>query len=160
MKSFKVFMVVMMLFGFFSFCIVHAVCAAPIDDARALVTKAIDYVKANGKTKAYSEFTNNGTGQFKKGEMYIFVLEDNYQIVAHGANAKLIGKDLKGLKDSNNKYFFNEMVDRGLKDGEAIVDYMWTNPKTNKPGHKISYVKKLDDKTVIGCGIYEKNNGK
>ncbi len=152
-------LVVAVMVGLFLMGSVLPVFAAQIDDTKAMVNKAIEFIKANGKTKAYDEFTKNATGQFKKGELYIFVLENNYQIAAHGANQKLIGKDLKNLKDSNNKYFFREMVDRGLKEGEATVDYMWTNPKTNKPGHKISYVKKLDDKTVVGCGYYE-NNGK
>ncbi len=125
-------------------------------DAQQLVAKAIDYIKANGKEKAYAEFTRNDTGQFKKGDLYVFVLTNDYRIAAHGANPKLMGKDLKELKDSNGKYFFKEMVDSGLKNGESWTDYMWTNPLTGKPAPKSSYVKKFDDKSVVGCGIYKK----
>jgi len=133
---------------------VAPVIAAPKDDVVSLVNKAIEYINTNGREKAYDEFTENKTGAFKKGELYIFVLTRDYMIIAHGANKKLIGKDLKALKDSRGKYFFKEMVDNGLKDGQAWVDYYWTNPKTNKPGLKSSYVKKLDGETVVGCGYY------
>jgi len=130
------------------------VCAAgPAEDAKAFVQKAVEYIKANGKEKAYQEFTN-GT-QFKKGELYIFVLDSKYNMLAHGGNAKMVGKNFKELKDANGKAFLKEMVDKGINQGSGWTDYVWTNPVTKKIERKSSYVVKVDD-TVVGCGIYKK----
>jgi len=127
--------------------------AGPAEDAKALVQKAVEYIKANGKEKAYQEFTK-GT-KFKKGELYIFVLDSKYNMLAHGGNEKMVGKNFGELKDANGKPFLKEMVDKGMNQGSGWTDYIWVNPVTKKIEPKSSYVVKVDD-TVVGCGIYKK----
>ena len=60
------------------------------DEAVALVQKAVAYMKANGKEKAYAEF-NNPNGQFKDRDLYIFVIDMNGMEWANGANQKMTG---------------------------------------------------------------------
>src|SRR3954470_10096966 len=78
-------------------------------EAEAMVAKAVSYIKSNGIDKAYGEITN-GTS-FKDRDLYVIVYDLNGKNLAHGANAKLVGKDLIGLKDPDGKLLNKMLVD-------------------------------------------------
>nr|WP_315395995.1 cache domain-containing protein [uncultured Duganella sp.] len=122
-------------------------------EATALVQRAAAYLKANGPAKAYAAF-NDPAGQFKDRDLYMFVLDTSGKMLAHGANPKLIGKDLSGLKDSDDKYFIKTMIDVAKGKGSGWVDYKWPHPVTKAIEPKSSYVEKVDD-VILGCGIYK-----
>ena len=123
------------------------------EEAKAMVEKAVAYVKANGKEKAFAEF-NNPQGQFVKGELYIYAQGLNGVMLAHGANAKLIGQDHLQMKDPSGKLFVQEMVEIAKTKGSGWVDYSWTHPQTKKVQAKTTYIQKVDD-YYLGCGIYK-----
>lgn len=123
------------------------------EDAKALVEKAVAFVKAQGKDKAFKEFTEGA--QFKKDDLYIFVIDDKGVTLAHGGNPKLVGKDMSGLKDADGKFFIKEMADAAKAKGSGWADYKWTNPITKKIDNKSTYYQKTDD-IIIGCGVYKK----
>jgi len=127
--------------------------ADPKSDAIALVDSAIAFYKANGKDKAFAEI-NNKQGQFVKGSLYVFIWSPKGVILAHGANEKLIGKDMYPLKDSDGKPFVKEAVEIGNAKGSGWVDYKWPNPVSKKVEAKSTYVKKVDD-LIFACGIYK-----
>jgi cytochrome c len=122
-------------------------------DAKALVEKAVAFYKANGKDKAVAAF-NDPKGEFVKGDLYIFMMDGNCNTLAHGANAKLVGKNVAELKDADGKLFMKEMAAMAKKGG-GWVDYKWSNPQTKKIQAKSSYVMPLGDGFFVGCGIYK-----
>jgi len=122
-------------------------------EATALVQRAAEYLKANGAAKSYAAF-NDGAGQFKDRDLYVFVMDLNGKMLSHGANAKLIDKDLSNLKDSDGKLFIKAMLDVAKAKGKGWVDYKWPHPVTKAIEPKSTYVEKIDD-LVIGCGIYK-----
>ena len=122
-------------------------------EATALVKKAIEYIKANGKDKAYAEF-NNPKGAFADRDLYIFVNDMNGVMLAHGANAKLIGKNLIELKDSDNVYFVKSFIEVGKTKGKGWVDYKWPNPVSKAMESKSTYIEKYDD-VLVGAGVYK-----
>jgi cytochrome c len=122
-------------------------------EATALVQRAAEYLKANGPAKSYAAF-NDTAGQFKDRDLYIFVMDMNGKMLSHGANAKLIGKDLTNLKDSDDKLFIKTMLDVAKTKGKGWVDYKWPHPVTKAIEPKSTYVEKADD-LIIGCGIYK-----
>jgi hypothetical protein len=63
------------------------------DEAKALVDKAVAFVKSSGAEKGLEEF-NKPKSQFVKGEYYVFVYDLTGTMVAHPMNAKLVGKNL------------------------------------------------------------------
>ena len=65
--------------------------AGTANEAKAMVEKAAAFMNANSKEKAFREFTE-GTN-FKKNDLYVFVVDMNGVILAHGSNPKLVGKD-------------------------------------------------------------------
>ena len=127
--------------------------AGTADQAKALVQKAVAFYKANGKDKAIAAF-NNPKGEFVKGDLYIFMMDGNCNTLAHGANAKLVGKNVAELKDADGKLFMQAMRDTAKKGG-GWVDYKWSNPATKKVQAKSSYIMPLGDGLFVGCGIYK-----
>ena len=63
------------------------------DEAVAMVKKGIVFIKANGKEKASAEVTNKA-GQFKDRDLYLTVYGLDGVVRAHGANEKMVGKNL------------------------------------------------------------------
>jgi cytochrome c len=122
-------------------------------EATALVKKAGEYLKANGKDKAFAEFSNPN-GAFKDRDLYIMVYDMNGVNRAHGANPKLIGKDLIELKDADGTFIVKAFVDIGKTKGKGWVDYKWPNPVSKAIEAKSTYIEKHDD-VLIGAGIYK-----
>lgn len=122
-------------------------------EAEAMVKKAVAYVKANGRAKAAEEFTT-GSG-FKDRDLYISYYEMTGKVVGHGANAKLVGKDLIGLKDPDGKLFIQNITEVAKTQGKGWSDsYKFRDPLTDKMAEKVIYVERLDD-TWIGVGVYK-----
>lgn len=122
-------------------------------EAVALVQKAGAYLKANGKDKAYAEF-NNPNGAFKDRDLYIMVYDLKGVNVAHGANPKMIGKDLADLKDAEGTPIVRRFIDVANTKGKGWVDYKWPNPVSKAIESKSTYVEKHGD-VLIGAGIYK-----
>ena len=127
--------------------------AGTADQAKTLVNKAVAFYKANGKDKAIAAF-NNPKGEFVKGDLYIFMMDSNCNTLAHGANPKLVGKNVAELKDADGKLFMQAMRDTAKKGG-GWVDYKWSNPTTKKVQAKTSYIMPLGNGLFVGCGVYK-----
>ena len=121
-------------------------------EAEALVKKAIAFIKANGKDKAFAEFTNR-SGQFVDRDLYIFVYDMKGKCVAHGQNPRMIGKDLIEIRDADGKYFVKERIELAQTKGSGWQDYKFTDPLTKKIERKRAYIERYDD-LIVGCGIY------
>jgi signal transduction histidine kinase len=122
-------------------------------EATAMVKKGVAFVKANGKEKGLAEISNK-KGQFVDRDLYLVVYGLDGTVRAHGANEKMIGKNLIDLKDIDGKEFVKERVELGKSKGTFWQDYKFTNPVTKKIEPKSMYCEKLDDAVVCG-GIYK-----
>jgi len=123
-------------------------------DAVAMVKKAVTFVKANGKEKAYAEF-NNPSGQFVKNDLYVMCYDMSGNNKCHGSNPKLIGKNLLEIKDADGKFIvkgFIAIASQG--NGKGWLDYKWPNATTKAVEAKSTYVEKVDD-ILVGVGIYK-----
>ena len=122
-------------------------------EATAMVKKAVVFVKANGKEKAYTAITDKA-GQFKDRDLYLVVYGLDGTVRAHGANEKMVGKNLIDLKDVDGKAFVKERVEMAATKPTFWQDYKFTNPVNRKIEPKSTYCEKLDDSVVCG-GIYK-----
>lgn len=126
------------------------------DEAVAMVKKAAEFMKKNGKEKALAEF-NNPKGAFIHKDLYIFAFGasgDGVEL-ANGANVKLVGKNVKEMKDADGKFLIKDILAVGMSaDGKGWVDYKWPNPSTGQIDGKRTYVERVDD-VILGCGIYK-----
>jgi cytochrome c len=122
-------------------------------DATAMVKKGVAFIKTSGKDKGYAEVSNKG-GQFIKNDLYLVVYGLDGTVRAHGANEKMIGKNLIELKDVDGKPFVKERVELAQAKGTFWQDYKFTNPVSKKIEPKSMYCEKLEDAVVCG-GIYK-----
>jgi cytochrome c len=127
--------------------------SATAPEATALVKKGVAFLKANGKEKGYAEFSNKA-GAFVDRDLYLTVYGLDGTVRAHGANEKMIGKNLIDLKDVDGKAFGTELWTTGNKAGGGTVEYKWENPVTKKVEPKVSVERKVGQ-DVCGVGAYK-----
>jgi signal transduction histidine kinase len=125
------------------------------DEATAMVKKGIAFIKANGPEKGYAEVTHK-QGQFTDRDLYLTVYGLDGTVRAHGANDKMVGKNLLALKDIDGKPFVQERVELAKSKGSFWQDYKFTNPTTKKIEPKQMYCERLDDSVVCG-GVYKQD---
>jgi cytochrome c len=121
-------------------------------EATAMVKKGVAYIKANGE-KGYAEITAKAP-QFIDRDLYLVVYGLDGVVRAHGANEKMVGKNLIDLKDIDGKPFVKERVELAKAKGTFWQDYKFTNPVTKKIEPKSMYCERLSEVVVCG-GIYK-----
>jgi signal transduction histidine kinase len=122
-------------------------------EAEVMAKKAVAFVKANGQEKAVEEFTNGKL--FKDRDLYVSYLDLSGKMLAHGVNAKLIGKDLIGLKDPDGKLLVQMAIEVAKTKGRGWTeDYKFRDPTTEKLGNKAMYVERVGD-AYVGVGVYK-----
>jgi cytochrome c len=127
--------------------------ATPRTEAKKMLDKAVAFYKVSGKEKTIKAF-NDPKGAFAKGEIYIFMQDFNGVMLAHGANAKLVGQNLYSLKDPDGKLFVQDMIKVAQGPGSGWTEYKWTNPMTKKIEPKLTYLQKVNN-YFIGCGVFK-----
>ena len=123
------------------------------DDAVKMVEKAAAFSRANGKDKLITE-VNVRNGRFHQGELYVYVTDLAYTILAHPVNPRLIGQYIVDVPDVDGKPYRKEMVEMAKTKGHGWVDYKYKNPVSGKVEPKTSYLSKTGDMIII-CGIYK-----
>ena len=122
-------------------------------EAEALVKKAAAYIQANGPERAFEEFTNGKA--FKDRDLYVFVYDFNGKCLAHGANPKLVGKDLIALKDPDGKPLIKMLVDVAKDKGNGWTDTVkFRNPITDKIQTRVNYIERVGD-YAVGSGVFK-----
>ena len=123
------------------------------EEAVAMVKKGIVFIKANGIEKGYAEVSNKA-GPFIDRDLYLVVYGLDGKCLAHGANAKQVGKDLMELTDIDGKYFVKDRVAMvKAKATGAWQEYKFTNPLSKKIESKLMYCERLGETAVCG-GVY------
>jgi signal transduction histidine kinase len=123
------------------------------NDVKVFVEKAAIYARSHGKTEALKVFTAKN-GQFQQGGLYIFAYDFSGNVIAHGGDASLVGRNLLGMKDPNGVEVIRELV-RLAGDGSGWLYYTWPNPEhAGKQEPKLGYVVRIDDGWFIGSGTY------
>jgi cytochrome c len=127
------------------------------DQVKAFVQKAADYMKSEGKEKAFAAFSDP-KGAFVDGDLYIVAqdaADGKFTMLAHGANKALIGKPQVDTKDAEGRAFNRDIIAALTKDGDEFwTTYLWVNFATKKIARKKSYFLRVGD-VVLGAGIYE-----
>jgi len=118
-------------------------------EAKAMAIRAADLLKAKGPEVAFPEF-NKGAAYHDR-DLYVMVYDASGKCVAHGANAKLIGKDLINFQDTDGTYVIKDLV--SVKNA-GWINYRWAHPVTKKLQPKTTYVVQVG-KYYVGVGAYK-----
>lgn len=121
------------------------------DEAKAMATKAAEYLKSVGPEKAFPEFDAK-EGVWHDRDLYVMVQDSKGVMVAHGTNPSLIGRSMLDLKDVDGKPFNREV--QAIKDADW-VNYKWQNPLTKAVEPKAAYEVRVGE-FLVGVGAYTK----
>ena len=121
-------------------------------EAEAMVKKVVQALKGD-KDKVYAEITNK-EAKWVDRDLYPVVYTMGGKVMAHGQNAKQVGKELLDFKDADGKPFVKERVDLARANASFWQDYKFTNPETKKIEPKQMYCELLAETAVCG-GIYK-----
>lgn len=141
---------VLMLFVVVGFT--HAQDRGTAEEAKIMLDTAITFYKANGPEKAFAAF-NDPKGLFVNKDLYIFAMDLNGKVLAHGVNVGLVGKGMTEIRDENQKNFIAEILSVVKAKGGGTVTYRWANPQFQLVEEKCSYIEKVD-RAILGCGYY------
>ncbi|MEO7494095.1 MAG: cache domain-containing protein [Massilia sp.] len=123
-------------------------------EAEAMVKKTVAAIKANGREKTYVDI-NRKDGPYTDRDLYIVVYGNDGVVHAHGANTKMIDKNLLDIKDADGKEFVRERVEMAKKHTAFWQEYKFTNPVSKKTEPKAMYCQPLEEVIVCG-GVYLK----
>jgi len=148
-------LIVFAIVGLFLFVgLAQAQTKATKESSVALVKKAVVYYKQVGKEKALEEFSNPN-GKFVDGENYLSIYDMKGTVLGHGTNKALLGKNFYDVRDSRDKYFIREFIEKANKPGASgWVEYQWTNPVSKKIEPKAAYFVRVED-VIIQAGYYK-----
>jgi cytochrome c len=119
------------------------------EEAQAMATKAADFLKKEGPDKAFAAF--NAGGNWRDGDLYVFVIDKTGTWKASGARPELVGKNDLNTPDANGKFFIKDVV---AIDKNGWVDYKFNSPEDNKAHDKSSYFVRVGD-FLVGAGAYK-----
>jgi cytochrome c len=126
---------------------------ATTKDAERMVHKAVEFLKKEGKEKAFPVFSDP-KGPFTYRDLYIFVIDLKGVVLAHGTKKELVGKNDFNRKDSTGKLFTQAMIEIARTKGSGWEEYQFENPASGKVEQKVAYVEKVDD-YFVGCGAFK-----
>lgn len=128
--------------------------AASREEAVKLVQKAVQFAKQNGREKAVEEF-NKPAGPFVDRELFIVAIDLNGNLLANGANRKMVGKNLIDIRDVDGRYFTRDEIALAKSQGRGWVDFKWPHPLTGKIEPRSVYLERVDDYLIL-AGVYGK----
>ena len=124
--------------------------------------KPFKWVIGTGKYKSeiIKEFQDGAKNvianlKYDGGKGYFWINDFTPTMIMHPIKPALNGQNLSNVKDPTGKHLFNEMVEVANKDGEGVVNYMWSKPGFDEPQQKISYIEAFKEwNWIVGTGVY------
>jgi cytochrome c len=130
------------------------VCDGSPEEVQALVGRAAEYIRQQGREQAFADFSRPDGG-FVEGDLYVFCLDASGVVLAHGGNPKIVGRDMSGVRGPDGHLPNVEANHLGLTQGSGWLEYLWPNPGAGRVQLKVNYVLRIDDHTVCGSGYYK-----
>jgi len=122
------------------------------EEAIAMVKRVQDKFRRDGAEATFKAVTAQAR-IFHDRDLYPFVYDMSGVVVAHGAKADLVGKNLIDFKDQDGRFVIQQMIAVVKGPGSGWVDLRWTNPTTKEIEAKSSYVEKMGQYWA-GVGVY------
>lgn len=121
------------------------------EDSKALVRRAVHFMKANGPQALIDDVNRLDHGQFLDRDLYLVIYSMGNRCEAHGANSRFRGVDVTHLKDPDGKTFCMEMIHSPGSSG--VVRHKMVHPGTQQVLLKDAYFERIGE-LVVTCGSY------
>ena len=132
----------------------HAETRATPAEAEAMVKKAIEYYKKQGRAVALAEFSKVN-GKFTDRDLYVTVYTLDGKCLAH-INERVVGKNMWDQRDVDGKYFTRERLEAAKTQSSGWQEFKFFNPATKRIEPKRQYWQRHDD-LVFAVGAYRED---
>jgi cytochrome c len=123
-------------------------------EAKALADAALAHIGKAGFDAALKDFAVDKARWVNK-DLYIVVFNFDGQCLFHGANEKLIGKQMLEIKDPTGRPFVKDFIASAQKTAESWIDFEWAHPQTKKLEPKTMNTRRVPGKdAVLVVGYY------
>lgn len=122
------------------------------DEAKAMLTKAIEHYNSVGRQQALADFTGRKAPFFDR-DLYVSCIGPDHLIAANGGFPSLVGSSVDAWKDAEGKSVGKASYDAVASTGSGSVRYRWFNPVSGKVEPKVLFVQKVGD-DILGVGAY------
>jgi signal transduction histidine kinase len=124
---------------------------ATVEEAQAMVKRAIAYYKEKGREAALDEFSKPD-GKFVDRDLYVTVYSMDGVCLSH-INARVRGKNMWDQRDIDGKYFTRERLEAAKTRDSGWQDFKFYNPVSKKIEPKRQYWERYDG-LVFAVGAY------
>jgi len=122
------------------------------DEARDLVERAFALIQREG-WEAASRIMRDRSQGFVDRDLYVFAVDRSGTYRLHAAKPGSEGKRVHDIPGIDGDRFVSDAWSRTER-GAGWIEYDILNLETGKVQPKASYVHRLDDRLVLGCGVY------
>ncbi len=122
------------------------------DEAHALVRKAMSLYKNQGMN-LLDYITKDTQKMFADRDMYVFAFDRRGQYRAFAGNAAKLEVNLFNVPGLDGRKLVTDAF--ALPEKGGWVDYAIENPVLNRVEVKTSYIERISEDIVIGCGVYK-----
>ncbi len=122
------------------------------DEASALVRKAKDLFAIHGMD-LLTRITDDPEKIYVDRDMYVFAFDRQGQYRAYAGNESKLSVNLFNVTGLDGRKLVEDAF--ALPDKGGWIDYAFENPLLGKIELKTSYIEKISDDIVIGCGVYK-----
>jgi methyl-accepting chemotaxis protein len=127
------------------------------DEARALVDRAAAYASEHGRKQALADF-NASPKSWIDRDLFIFCLDRSGIILANALTPGRVGLSVDTLDGLRGTHHSERLWACAQQDGDGWIRYQIVHPVTGLPRFKETFVKLIDDTTLIGCGCYSSSS--
>ena len=124
-----------------------------IDEAKALVKRAVAYYDKNGGEKSFEDFSKS-PGPFVDRDLYVVVYDMKGLALAH-PNPKWRGKNMMEVRDQSGHNWVKERTELAMTQASGLQDTQIFNPVTKKVEPKRVYWERHGD-FIFVSGAYVK----
>ncbi len=128
---------------------------ASLDEAKAMAQRAATYLRSHPGDRAAIE---DPEGEFIDRDLYVFAMNRQGVFTMFGANPARVSRPAHELPGIDGPRFVADSWaaadDDSSRQGGGWVDYTVLHPTSGKVLPKRSFMIKLDDRSLLGCGAY------
>jgi hypothetical protein len=121
------------------------------DEAKALVERALNLIRSRGIDGASPELHDKAAGYVDR-DLYVFVVDRQGTYRLHGAKPAMEGHRVHELPGIDGDRFVRDAWSAPASGG--WIEYDIVHPETGAVQPKTSYVLRIDEHHLLGCGIY------
>jgi signal transduction histidine kinase len=123
------------------------------DEARAMVDRALAQITTLGHATAMSMFRDRGQG-FVDRDLYVFIVDRQGKYLLHSAKPEWEGRRVHEVPGIAGDRFVTDAWERTER-GPGWIEYDILNAETGEVQPKASYMARVNEREVLGCGVYK-----